>query len=224
MKISIIMPSLNEAKSIAEQVAHLPVQELEAKGFSVQVLLVDGGSSDGTVEIAKETGIDVISSSRGYGRQYREGFHAATGDIIATCDSDLTYPVEMFPALVDRLLAEGLDFITVNRFARMEPGAMNPVNAFGNAVLSFFTRALFRIPVKDSQSGMWVFRREIWPKMKVTAAGMPFSQELKIEAFRRGSAREVEGAYRCRVGKTKLKAFRDGFLLLAALFIKRISP
>jgi glycosyltransferase involved in cell wall biosynthesis len=224
MTVTILMPSLNEAASIKDQIAALPVRELQEQGRDVQVLLVDGGSTDGTADLARKEGIEVITAPRGYGLQFIEGFSHARGDIIVTCDSDLSYPVEMIPGLIARLEESGLDFLTVNRFSRMVPGAMRPLNYVGNRILSFTLRMLFNLPIEDSQSGMWVFRKEILGKITLKSPGMPFSQEIKIEAFRKTKARETAGAYYKRVGNTKLKAFQDGAILLAALIAKRLTP
>jgi len=103
----------------------------------------------------------------------------------------------------------------------MVPGAMRALNYAGNRILSFTLRALYGLPIEDSQSGMWVFRREILDRLSLRSPGMPFSQEIKIESFRKVKSREVAGAYYKRVGTTKLKALKDGTLLLAALFMKR---
>ena len=97
--------------------------------------------------------------------------------------------------LVEILLTRGLDFLSVNRMEEMSPGAMSRMHRFGNAVLSLTMRWLFRVEVKDSQSGMWIFRQEILPFLNLHAAGMAFSEEIKIEAFTRFRALEVPGAH-----------------------------
>src|SRR5579872_5278649 len=70
---------------------------------------------------------------------------------------------------------------------------------------------MFDWPFHDSQSGMWIFRRDMWKKLHVTSSGMPFSQEFKIEAYLRGfQCAEIPIPYRARAGKEKLHTIQDG--------------
>lgn len=187
-----------------------------------EVIVVDTNSKDRTREIAASKGAVVIDEPRrGYGRAYKTGFEKARGETIATLDADLTYPASDIPALVDTLDAKGLDFITTNRFARMEKGAMSTKHRFGNWVLSMTMRVLFRARLKDSQSGMWVFRKSILPKINLESDGMAMSEELKAEAFKKVRSAEVPISYRPRVGEVKLSSWKDGLGNLRFLFHKR---
>ena len=172
--------------------------------------------------MAASLGATVLRAPRGYGRQYRAAFASLPpGGLVATLDADGTYPAERLSGLVDLLLREDLDFLTVDRFPGMEERAMSGLHRFGNAVLSLTTRLLFGVPVADSQSGMWVFRRDILPHLRLEARGMAFSEELKIEAFLRFRAREVPGTNATRIGKAKLRSYRDGLGNLFFLFLKK---
>ncbi|GAI23296.1 unnamed protein product, partial [marine sediment metagenome] len=202
----------------------IPKNELEKMGFDVQILVVDGDSQDRTRELATKAGAEVIvEPRRGYGRAYKTGFAHATGDIIATADADLTYPVQDIPKFVATLQEENLDFITTNRFASMERDAMSFRNRIGNGVLNLATRLLFRLSIKDSQSGMWVFRKDILDRLLLKSDKMSFSEELKIEAchFAKCRWREAPIQYKVRVGKIKLRGWRDGFQNLLYLVKKR---
>ncbi len=221
--ISIVMPALNEEEGIVDTIKSIPSQLLKDKGYDVEILIVDGGSTDKTVPLAKEVGAVVISSQRGYGRQYKNGLKSASGDIIITGDSDGTYPFEDALEYVQYLEKNNLDFINVNRFARMDNGAMHLSNRIGNYGLTFFTNLLFGVWLRDSQSGMWIIRKSILDKLIVTSDGMPFSQEIKIEAFKKSKAIELPGRYKKRIGETKLLKIKDGFGNLKSLFVKRIN-
>jgi dolichol-phosphate hexosyltransferase len=223
MKITVLMPALNEEKSIRETIARIPVDELKSQGFELEVLLVDGGSSDKTVEIAESLGIRVIKCLRGYGRQYKKGFENAQGEIIVTADSDCSYPMEDIPNLLDILIKENLDFISTNRFAFMEEDSMKPINRIGNKILTLIANFLFNLKLNDSQSGMWIIRRNILKGMKLTSNGMPFSQEIKIEAFKKFKSKEVDSSYKKRIGKVKLRKFIDGLDNIFNLFKRRIQ-
>ena len=225
-KISIVIPALNEEHGIAHTINAIPKGELEKMGYEVQILVVDNGSHDRTDELAKQAGAEVIlEPRRGYGRAYKTGFANANGEIIATADADLTYPVEEIPGFVKLLEDEKLDFITTNRFAKMNKNAMSWRNKFGNDMLNTAMKLLFQIDLADSQSGMWVFRKSILDNLVLRSDGMPLSEELKLEACHFGNLRwrELPIEYRARVGNIKLRGWRDGVLNLFYLIRKRVA-
>ncbi|MEA3199606.1 MAG: hypothetical protein QOE90_1034, partial [Thermoplasmata archaeon] len=120
---------------------------------------------------------------------------------------------------------ERLDFLTGNRFGKLQPGAMSAKHKFGNWVLSTTGRVLFLASIKDSQSGMWIFKRGILPRLKLTSDGMPFSEEIKLEAFTKQDlrSREIPIEYRVRVGEVKLASWKDGWKNLRFFFQKRFG-
>jgi glycosyltransferase involved in cell wall biosynthesis len=216
------MPAINEEDSIGKTISMIPLDKIESMGFSPEILIVDGGSLDNTCSVATSLGARVINSPRGYGRQYRLGFKSSLGEILITADSDCSYPMEEIPKLLNILETENLDFIHTNRFAFMDHDSMKPLNRFGNKVLTLFTNLLFSFHFKDSQSGMWVFRKKILDGMSLNGNGMSLSQEIKIKAFRNFKAREIDSCYRKRVGKVKLRMFIDGCDNLFNLFKIRV--
>lgn len=225
-KITVVVPALNEESGIGLVLDEVPRKELEEAGYDVELLVIDGESVDRTREIAREKGARVVIEPRkGYGRAYKTGFEVAEGDIIVTGDADTTYPFDRLPEYLRVFEREKLDFLTTNRFANLEAGAMSAKHRLGNWVLSQTTRLLFMVDVKDSQSGMWILRRSILPKLKLTSDGMPLSEEIKIEAFRQSGfrVREIPIEYRVRVGDVKLSSWRDGYRNLQFLFKKRFG-
>lgn len=223
MKLSIIMPSLNEEQAIKKTISNIPLAEITRRGFDVEILLIDGKSTDNTKKIAQENGAIVFCCQKGYGKQYRYGFEKATGDIIVTADSDGSYPMEEVPSLIDILIRDNLDFISTNRFTHVRKGSMKTINLFGNKFLTFLTNILFSLNLKDSQSGMWIFKRSILKKISLSSDGMSFSQEIKIEAFKKVSAKEIDSSYYKRIGKTKLLILEDGWKNIQHLFKKKIQ-
>jgi len=218
-KVSVIIPTMNEEGSIG-----LVIDEVNAAlgPMPHEILVVDTASKDRTREIASEKGAIVVDEPRrGYGRAYKTGFERASGDVIATLDADLTYPAIDIPRLVKMLAEADLDFISTNRLAMMDKGAMSAKHRFGNWVLSTTARLLFKVKMRDSQSGMWVFRKSILPKLTIESDGMAMSEEIKVEAFKKVRATEVPIRYRARTGEVKLQSWSDGLGNLRFLFKKR---
>ena len=223
-KLTIVIPALNEELGIEKTVRAIPQAEIDKIGYHTQVLVVDNGSEDATADLAAKAGAVVVSEpNRGYGTALKKGFAAADGDVIVTADADATYPLEDIPRLVQILDSENLDFITTNRFALLQKEAMSNRNKVGNAMLSWTMRLLFRLRIEDSQSGMWVFRKSILEKLKLSS-NTPLSQEIKIEAchFARCRWREVPIQYRPRSGKAKLGGWKVGTGNLIHLMKKRL--
>lgn len=220
MLITIVMPCLNEERGIGRTIDDIPFNGLKEMGYEIELLVIDGGSSDRSVDLAKSKGAKVLVSERGYGRQYRFGFEHANGEIIVTADSDGSYPLSNIPRILETLKNGEFDFVTVNRFANVSPGAMHIMNKTGNSVLTQITNLLFRLNIKDSQSGMWAFRKAALKKIDLTSDGMSLSEEIKIEAFKKLKSMEVPGSYRHRIGAMKLKRFRDGWQNLSFLIKK----
>ncbi len=158
-------------------------------------------------------------------REIYNDIRSAIGIMITetVADADATYPIEDIVRLVGILEQEELDFLTTNRFGFMEKNAMSFRNRMGNAILSFTTRLLFSINLKDSQSGMWVFKRNILGRLALKS-NTPLSQELKIEAchFAKCRWKEVPIRYTPRLGEAKLGGWKTGFGNFLHLLKKRV--
>ena len=224
--VTVIIPTLNEEDGIEKTIRSIPSDELAQMGCALEILVVDSGSRDCTVELARGAGAEVVHEPRlGYGRAYKTGFAHAKGDIIVTADADLTYPMEDIPKLLRMFEAENLEFITTDRYAYIEDGAMSRLHRLGNGVLNVATRFLFRIKLRDSQSGMWVFRKELIDGLVLRSDSMALSEEIKIEAadFLKCRWKEVPIRYRVRLGEAKIRSWKHGFGNLLYLFVKRVA-
>jgi glycosyltransferase involved in cell wall biosynthesis len=215
--ITVISPCLNEEQGVEQILRAMP-------DFVDEVIVVDNASTDRTSEVAAALGAKVIREEvRGYGRAYKRGFSVATGDIIVTLDGDHSYPADALSYLIEAFLHLNVDFLNASRFPVRDRSAMSFKNKLGNLLLSFAMSVLFFRWVRDSQSGMWVFRRSILKQMKLESDGMAFSEEIKIEALRNSKITfgEISILYSSRLGETKLNPWRDGFQNLAFLVKKR---
>ncbi|MCK5459466.1 MAG: glycosyltransferase family 2 protein [Thermoplasmatales archaeon] len=230
MKISILMPTLNEEKGVGKTIDSIKKDISKKNNWELEIAIIDGLSKDKTQEIAKKRGAKIIlEKRRGYGRAYKTGMSKATGDIIVTGDADATYPFNRIHKYIQLLLDEDLDFITTDRFAELKHGSMTVKHAFGNTVLATALRVLFLINIRDSQSGMWIFRKEALKKIQPLEDfndGMAFSEEIKIEMFtaKHVKAKEIPSTLSSREGEVKLESFKDGYRNLKFLFKKRITP
>jgi len=221
-KVSVVIPTMNEEASIGRV-----LEEVRAAlaGWDHEVLIVDTDSRDRTREIAAKMGARVVAEPRrGYGRAYKTGFAAARGEIVATLDADLTYPADRIPEFA-RLVDSGeADFVSGDRLSGLAEGAMTGMHRVGNEILNTTFRLLFRHPIRDCQSGMWVFRRRILEPLRIDSGGMAFSEEIKIEAIRHGLRfHEVPIAYRERVGEKKIRSVRDAMRNEVWLLRKRLG-
>jgi glycosyltransferase involved in cell wall biosynthesis len=219
LRISVVIPCYNEQEGIRYTIGRLP-------SCVDEVVVVDNNSTDQTAAVAAALGARVVPEKRkGYGAAYKAGLPAVTGDITATLDGDGTYPAEQIPEIVDHLVDGKLDFVSASRFPLQNPRAMSFSNKVGNFVLTAGMAVLYGKAVRDSQSGMWVFRSAVYPRLRVTSDGMAFSEEIKIEAIRHPDVRfgEYPIQYHPRVGEVKLQKWRDGFRNLYFLVKKRFA-
>ena len=230
LKVSIVVPALNEERGIGKTIDAINKEYFKKQNWDLEILIVDGNSKDKTREIATSKGGKVLLEGRkGYGRAYKTGLAQATGDVIVTGDADATYPFNAIHTYIQMLLDQNLDFITTDRFAALKHGSMSLKHRFGNLTLAWTLRVLFLANIRDSQSGMWIFKREVLAKTQPLEEynnGMPFSEEIKIEMFtnKRIKAREIPSTLSAREGQVKLESFKDGIKNLKFLFKKRVTP
>lgn len=227
-KISVILPTINEEKGIGKTIDSIKRDYFKKNKWDLEIIIVDGDSKDKTQKIAKSKGAKIIVEKRkGYGRAYKTGIPKATGDIIVTGDADATYPFERIHIYIKQLIDENLDFITTDRFAELGHGSMSVKHYFGNTILDLALRILYFLKINDSQSGMWIFRKDALNKIQLLedfSDGMPFSEEIKIEMFKAKNikAKEIPSALYAREGDVKLESFSDGWNNLKYLFKKRL--
>ena len=221
--VSIVMPCLNEEDTVGICVDKA-VRWLERSGTPGEVVVIDNGSTDRSVEIATSAGARVIHERRrGYGQAYLRGFEEARGDYIVMGDSDDTYDFSDLSGLLEPL-DRGADMVLGNRFSGgIARGAMPWTHRhIGSPIINFVIRLFFGTRIGDSQSGLRAFRREAAQQMGLRSSGMELASEMIVSASRAGMIiAEVPAPYALRRGESKLNTVRDGwrhlrFLLLAA--------
>ena len=228
-KITVVLPTINEEKGIGKTIDSINSDYFKKNKWDLEILVIDGDSKDNTQKIAKDRGAKVIIEKRkGYGRAYKTGIPKATGEIIVTGDADATYPFDKIHNYINQLIKEDLDFITTDRFSELKHGSMSVKHYFGNLILATVLRVLFLINLRDSQSGMWIFKKEALKKIQPIESfndGMPFSEELKIEMFSNKNikTKEIPSCLYAREGEVKLQSFTDGWKNFKFLFKKRFT-
>lgn len=217
--ISVVIPCYNEEDGIRFVIERMP-------DFVDEIVVANNNSTDRTAEVAESLGAKVVLEERkGYGRAYKTGIPAATSDIIVTLDGDGSYPPEEVKPTLDYLFDNNLDFVTASRFPLKQGGSMRPMNQLGNWALTITTLLLYFRNLRDSQSGMWAFYSWVYPKLNVLSDGMPFSEELKIEAMLHKDIRFGESHidYHERIGEVKLNMWHDGLENLLFLVKRRFG-
>lgn len=218
-RVSVVIPCLDEAETITECVVQA-CQVLADNGLEGEVIVVDNGSTDGSGDLARAAGANVIAEPRrGYGSAYLAGLAAARGDYIVMVDADLTYDFREIPRFVQEL-EDGAELVVGNRMRGLRPGSMSWLSRVGNPLLSGFLNALHRTNIGDAHCGMRAVRRSVLSLLNMRTVGMEFASEMVIRATReRLDVREIPIELHPRVGESKLAPFRDGWRHLRLILV-----
>ncbi len=220
MRVSVIIPCLNEADNIEECVRRAR-GVLEESGIAGEVVVADNGSTDGSAELAAAEGARVVREPRrGYGSAYLAGFAAARGEYLVMLDADLTYDFGDIPRFVAHL-DDGAQLVMGDRMDNIQPGAMPWLHRYvGNPVLTGILNLFFRTGVKDAHCGMRAVRRTALASLDLRTTGMEFASEMVIRAAKEDlDIRELPIEYHPRGGVSKLASFRDGWRHLRFLLV-----
>ncbi|QYE35320.1 glycosyltransferase family 2 protein [Polymorphobacter sp. PAMC 29334] len=183
IELSIVMPCLNEAETLAICIEKAN-RFLATSGVAGEVVIADNGSTDGSQDIARSLGARVVDvPARGYGAALQAGIIASHGRFVAMGDSDDSYDFEGLMPFVLKL-REGYELVMGNRFqGGIKPGAMPPLHRYlGNPVLSFAGRLFYDAPIGDFHCGLRAFRRDSIMALGLRTTGMEFASEMVVKA------------------------------------------
>jgi glycosyltransferase involved in cell wall biosynthesis len=207
VRVSVIIPTHNEAQSIGRVLADLPAD------IVTEVLVVDSNSTDGTPEIASEMGAHVLREPRrGYGRACLTGLAEASGpDIVVFLDGDYSDRPAELPLLLAPILEGRADITLGSRLGKRSiPGALPWHAAFGNHLAAFLIRLLYGVKISDLgpfRAGRADVLRRL--DLRETTYGWAVEMILKgtLAGFR---IVEVPVSYHPRIGKSKISGTLRG--------------
>ncbi|MEM2129072.1 MAG: glycosyltransferase family 2 protein [Candidatus Bathyarchaeia archaeon] len=214
MKVSVIIPSLNEAETIGICIERVKTI-FDRYNINGEIIVADN-SDDDTPQIARSLGAKVIiPNKRGYGYAYLYAFKHANGEILVMGDADGTYDFSEMPRLLEPIIKGEADMVIGSRFkGKIERGAMPWLHKhIGNPLLTHFLNIFFKASVSDANSGFRAIRRDALEKLDLRSHGMEFASEMIIKALlAKLKIREVPITYSPRrAGRSKLNSLSDGW-------------
>jgi hypothetical protein len=198
------MPCLNEAETLGSCILKAK-RSIEAHNLDGEVIVADNGSTDGSLEIAKDLGARVVHvKEKGYGNALQGGIEAATGRWVIMADADDSYDLGHITPFVEKL-REGYDLVMGCRLPKgggqIMQGAMPWKHRWiGNPVLSGIGRLFFKSRATDFHCGMRAFTREAYQRIAPRTKGMEFASEMVIKATLQG----------LRIGEVPITLYKDG--------------
>ena len=224
-KVCIIIPTINEAETVGMVIDEIPRQALEAVGYQVEVMVIDGGSTDGTIQIAEEKGVRVVvEPRRGKGRGMRTALDMTQAEFLFMLDGDYTYPPSYIVEMLDILLNTYPVVIGSRLTGQIEKGGMSRLNVIGNHLLTLMANILYGTKLSDLCTGYWGLRGEVINNLKLLADGFDFEAELFSQIAKKGyQIGEIPIYYRRRQTPAKLRSLRDGLKIGWALISRRFK-
>jgi len=226
IQLSVVLPCHNEADALPVILPRIreALAALHARGITSEVILVDDGSTDGSVEVARALGFApavVNAQCRGYGAALKAGFASARGARVTFFDLDNTYWPEDLEKLTGAL--EDGDIVMGTR-PFFESG-MPVVRVLGNLLFVGVSRYLLGGKISDLSTGFRMFRRDLIPEIiDLPSEGLNFSMHLTLLGMAKGwHVREIPIRYSERIGDSKLSVFDDGIKFLWLMLKYRIQ-
>ncbi|WP_459194212.1 S-layer glycoprotein N-glycosyltransferase AglJ [Halosimplex sp. J119] len=215
--VCVLVPTLNESETIGPV-----VESFSAEGFE-NILVIDGGSTDGTQSIAEENGARVVQQrgSEGKGQALQEGFEMTDAPVVLMLDGDQTYRAEDARAMLEPIFEGRADHVIGDRFADMEAGAMTRLNQFGNRVINRAFAIIHGRDYQDILSGYRALTRESIDRISLTEDHFGIETEMAVECVKHNVRTEVVPITYCARpddSETNLRPFRDGADIILTLY------
>ncbi len=225
----ILLPALNEEKGIVNTIRSIPKNQILSIGFQVRILVIDGRSSDLTVEFSRNEGAEVLiqRGPKGKGTGVREAFqyliqNSSEGDLVCMMDADGTYPTTLIPEICKNL--ENYQVVMGSRLrGEISEGSMSKVNYLGNYLLSAFASVINLKRTTDVCTGLWGFRIEVLQDLAPSSEGFAVEAELFSRICRNKIKMvEIPTNYSNRDGDSHLIWYIDGPKIFLSLLKMRL--
>ena len=218
IKVEIIIPTLNEEGTIGELIQSIRSQKLPVR---ISILVIDGGSTDKTVEICNRENVRIIrQKGKGKGVAMRESVEYSNADIIVFIDGDGTYSMNDLEKLLKPLLIDQADMVVGSRIlGKREKGSISTFNAIGNKLFNKTINFAMKSHVTDSLTGYRAMRRELFRDLVLFSTNFEIEVEMTVEALAKGyRVVEIPISYGIRKGTpTKLNPLDDGLKIARTL-------
>lgn len=220
MKVSVVIPTLDEAGCIGKLLSEIP------KDIVDEIIVVDGHSTDGTAEIVRKLGHRVImQDGQGYGGAFIQGVQASAGDTVVLMDADGSQNPQDIPKLIKKL-NEGYDCVFASRYtieSHSEDDTL--VRSFGNWLITLLVNILFHVRTSDTLFLFAAIKKDVFYKLDTRAQGFEFCVEVLLKAcaekFKLGEIPSIE---RKRYsGRSKVRALFHGFKIIKSIFYWRFK-
>lgn len=217
LKTAVIIPCFNEGLTIAKVVT-----DFRRLLPGAEIIVFDNNSTDDSARNAAQAGATVIKEKRqGKGFVVNSMLKKVSADIYVMVDGDDTYPAESVPDLIQPIIDGQADMVVGRRTSAVTDRAYRPFHVAGNRLVCGLINLVFSSNLQDPMSGYRVFTREIALELPVVAFGFDVETEMTIQLlYRKFIIKEVPVSYRSRPegSVSKLRTFKDGFMVLMKIF------
>ncbi|MCW3991439.1 MAG: glycosyltransferase [Candidatus Bathyarchaeota archaeon] len=206
--VTVVLPVLNEEEAIG-----LVLKELKTEGYE-NVLVVDGYSTDKTIEIARESGAKVVlQHGKGKSGGLKTAFKRVETPYLLVMDGDHTYCAQD----IERFVPFAREFDQVFG-VRMDRDNVGRIHRLGNWIINIVLNVLFGTSVSDVCTGMYMMKTDVAQRMELHSRGFDVEVEMAIQNITNGKVTEVPIHYRERIGERKLSTWKQGFQILWTVF------
>ncbi len=214
--VCILIPTLNEAATIGQL-----IKDFKKEGF-FNILVIDGNSKDGTSDIARAEGAEVIlQTGKGKGQAMIQAFGILESPYIVMIDGDGTYLAKDAHSMLEPILEGRAEHVIGNRLEKYSPGAFTRLNLIGNRLINLFFDIAYGVTLKDILSGYRAFTLESVKELELNKTGFEIETEISVECIlKKQRVEEVPITYlpRDEKGATKLNPIKDGFRIGSTIY------
>lgn len=219
MEVCICIPTRNEEKSIGQV-----IEGFQKTEYGDNILVIDGHSTDDTMDIATGYDVDFHTQSRsdqGKGAAMKESVNKLIdADITVFVDGDLTYEPKHVTRLIDPIQSHNhIKHVLGNRFGDMKPGAMSKMHQLGNKIFNYYFAMLYQKNVQDILTGYRAIETEYMKHMDIQSDHFTIESEITAKTVlnSKDHIQTVDSAYYQREGESELNSIEDGFKILHAI-------